>query len=48
MNRKEQKQIILRLPADTKKQLQLKALQNNISVQELLEKFVNEYLKEEN
>ncbi len=42
--RKDQEAVIFRLPAEVKKELQMQALEEGTSVQELLEDFVYDYL----
>jgi uncharacterized membrane-anchored protein YjiN (DUF445 family) len=42
--RKDQEAVIFRLPADVKKKLQMKVLEEGTSIQELLESFVYDYL----
>lgn len=42
--RKDQEFVIFRLPAEVKKELQMKVLEEGTSVQELLENFVYDYL----
>ena len=42
--RKDQASVIFRLPADVKKKLQMKVLEEGNSVQELLENFIYDYL----
>lgn len=42
--RKDQEAVIFRLPADIKKKLQMRVLEEGTSIQELLEDFVYDYL----
>lgn len=44
MKRREQKQIIVRIDEDTRTKLRIKVLQENTSIQEVLEKAIHEYL----
>ena len=44
MKRCEQKQIIVRIDEDTRTKLRIKVLQENASIQEVLEKAIHEYL----
>ena len=45
MKRQEQKKVIIRLPEDVHKEFKLKVIENNTSIQDILEKAVKEYLK---
>ena len=45
MKRQDQKKIIIRLPEDVHKEFKLKVIENNTSIQDVLEKAVKEYLK---
>ena len=45
MKRQDQKKVIIRLPEDVHKEFKLKVIENNTSIQEILEKAVKEYLK---
>lgn len=45
MKRQDQKKIIIRLPEDVHKEFKLKVIENNTSIQDILEKAVKEYLK---
>jgi hypothetical protein len=47
MKAADKEKVIFRLTPETKKALQIKVLQDNTSVQELLEDFVVNYIKEE-
>ena len=44
MKRCEQKQIIVRIDEDTRTKLRIKVLQENTSIQEVLENAIHEYL----
>ena len=44
MKRCEQKQIMVRVDEDTRTKLRIKVLQENTSIQEVLEKAIHEYL----
>ena len=44
MKRRDQKQIIIRITEDMHKKLKLKVIEDNTSVQEVLEKAIKEYL----
>ena len=41
MKRQDQKKVIIRLPEDVHKEFKLKAIENNTSIQDILEKAVN-------
>lgn len=45
MKRQDQKKVIIRLPEDVHKEFKLKVIENNTSIQDILEKAVKEYLK---
>lgn len=44
MKRNDQKQIMVRVDEDTRTKLKIKVLQENTSIQEVLEKAIHEYL----
>ena len=44
MKRNNQKQIMVRVDEDTRTKLRIKVLQENTSIQEVLEKAIHEYL----
>ena len=44
MKRNNQKQIMVRVDEDTRTKLKIKVLQENTSIQEVLEKAIHEYL----
>ena len=44
MKRNDQKQIMVRVDEDTRTKLRIKVLQENTSIQEVLEKAIHEYL----
>ena len=46
MKRQDQKKVIIRLPEDVHKEFKLKVIENNTSIQDILEKAVKEYLKQ--
>ena len=45
MKRQDQKKVVIRLPEDVHKEFKLKVIENNTSIQDILEKAVKEYLK---
>ena len=45
MKRNDQKQIMVRVDENTRTKLKIKVLQENTSIQEVLEKAIHEYLK---
>ena len=46
MKRNNQKQIMVRIDEDTRTKLKVKVVKENTSIQEVLEKAVKEYLKQ--